>query len=275
MKGPVCRGQVALNVIQDQFWVVFRAPNSAESKLGRAHARHRRAQPAACPPPTRATSACSPGATTPSWKPGTCKNKSQALALVNDRHLPTVDHLWDGDGSNPTAGLTVFRHFDSASVIRGLVGERPQTAMVFGYPLFERMHYLLLAGFDIYGNIGHQLATRLYMDFLRMEGELDFLALLPTKDRQAVLDHWYRGRSEPTDPLSRRCQRLFPARKRDALPQRRSPRRTLRSRACARRTGARAGARLERRTRAERQPKSSNSSACRRSAASRLRKCPS
>lgn len=33
MKGPVCRGQVALNVIQDQFWVVFRAPNSTESKL--------------------------------------------------------------------------------------------------------------------------------------------------------------------------------------------------------------------------------------------------
>lgn len=46
--------------------------------------------------------------------------------------------------------------------------------LVIGYPLFERMHYLLLAGYDVYGNIGHQLATRLYMDFLRMEGELNF-----------------------------------------------------------------------------------------------------
>ena len=82
--------------------------------------------------------------------------------------------------------------------------------MVFGYPLFERMHYLLLAGFDIYGNIGHQLATRLYMDFLRMEGELDFLALLPTKDRQAVLDQWYRGRSEPQTRYLADANAYFP-----------------------------------------------------------------
>ena len=51
--------------------------------------------------------------------------------------------------------------------------------MVIGYPLLERIHYLLVAGFDVYGNVGHQLTTRLYMDFLRMEGEMNFLALLP------------------------------------------------------------------------------------------------
>jgi len=209
MKGPVCRGQVALNVIQDQFWVVFRAPNSAESKLV-----------------ARMLDADAPNLQLPAahqsnvgllaWRDYAklearhLKDKSQALALVDDRHLPKVDGLWDGDGSNPTAGLTVFRHFDSASVLRGLVGERPQTAMVFGYALFERMHYLLLAGFDIYGNIGHQLATRLYMDFLRMEGELDFLALLPIKDRQAVLDYWYRGRSEPQTRYLADANAYFP-----------------------------------------------------------------
>jgi hypothetical protein len=209
MKGPVCRGQVALNVIQDQFWVVFRAPNSTESKLV-----------------ARMLDADAPNLQLPAahqsnvgllaWRDYAklearhLQTKSQALTLVDDRHLPTVDHLWDGDGRNPTAGLTVFRHFDSASVVRGLVGDRPQTAMVFGYPLFERMHYLLLAGFDIYGNIGHQLATRLYMDFLRMEGELDFLALLPIKDRQAVLDHWYRGRSEPQTRYLADANTYFP-----------------------------------------------------------------
>jgi len=209
MKGPVCRGQVALNVIQDQFWVVFRAPNSTESKLV-----------------ARMLDADAPNLQLPAahqsnvgllaWRDYAklearhLQTKSQALALVDDRHLPTVDQLWDGDGRNPTAGLTIFRHFDSATVVRGLVGERPQTAMVFGYPLFERMHYLLLAGFDIYGNIGHQLATRLYMDFLRMEGELDFLALLPTKDRQAVLDHWYRGRSAPQTRYLADANAYFP-----------------------------------------------------------------
>jgi hypothetical protein len=33
----------------------------------------------------------------------------------------------------------------------------------------------------------------MYMDFLRMEGESNFLALLPLKDRDQVRDRWYRG----------------------------------------------------------------------------------
>jgi hypothetical protein len=48
------------------------------------------------------------------------------------------------------------------------------------------------------------------MDFLRMEGELDFLALLPIKDRQAVLDHWYRGRSEPQTRYLADANAYFP-----------------------------------------------------------------
>jgi hypothetical protein len=209
MKGPVCRGQVALNVIQDQFWVLFRAPGSVESKLV---ARMLDADA----PNLQLPAALQSNAGLFAWRDYAklearhLRDKSQALALVHAKQLPTISDLWDGDGRNPSAGLTVLRHFDSASVLHGLVGERPQTAMVFGYPLFERMHYLLLAGFDIYGNIGHQLTTRLYMDFLRMEGELDFLALLPAKDRQAVLDYWYRGRSEPQTRYLADANAYFP-----------------------------------------------------------------
>ncbi len=251
MKGPVCRGQVALNVIQDQFWVVFRAPNSTESKLV-ARMLDTDAPNLQLPAAHRSNVGLLAWRDYAKLEARHLQTKSRTLALVDARHLPTVEHLWDGDGRNPTAGLTVFRHFDSASVVRGLVGEQPQTAIVFGYPLFERMHYLLLAGFDIYGNIGHQLTTRLYMDFLRMEGELDFLALLPIKDRQAVLDHWYRGRSEPQTRYLADANAYFPRAERDALPQRRHARRTVRSGARPRRAGSRAGARLERRPRAGR-----------------------
>ncbi|MBL8414695.1 MAG: fatty acid cis/trans isomerase [Propionivibrio sp.] len=209
MMGPVCRGQVALNVIQDQFWVVFRAPDSTESQLV-ARLLDTDAPNLQLPAAHRSNVGLLAWRDYAKLETRHLQTKSQVLAQVDERHLPTVEHLWDGDGGNPTAGLTVIRHFDSASVIRGLVGERPQTAVVFGYPLFERMHYLLLAGFDIYGNIGHQLATRLYMDFLRMEGELDFLALLPIKDRQAVLDHWYRGRSEPQTRYLADANAYFP-----------------------------------------------------------------
>src|SRR5262249_51690761 len=64
-----------------------------------------------------------------------------------------------------------------------------------GYPLLERIHYLLVAGYDVYGNAGHQLATRMYFDFMRMEGEINFLGLLPRAARQGVRDRWYRGAS--------------------------------------------------------------------------------
>ncbi|HEX6736308.1 MAG TPA: fatty acid cis/trans isomerase, partial [Azonexus sp.] len=197
MKGPVCRGQVALNVINDHFWVVFVAPNNRENRLMNDMVD-------AAMPALRLPAEHESTARLTAWRQYSeletryLEAKSAVLAKSASKDfLPGVDKLWDGDGHNPNAALTVFRHFDSASVVRGLAGERPQTTLLLGYPLLERMHYLLVAGFDVYGNVGHQLATRLYMDFLRMEGELNFLTLLPLADRQPVLDHWYRGRSEP------------------------------------------------------------------------------
>ena len=44
---------------------------------------------------------------------------------------------------------------------------------MLSYPLFERIAYLLVVGFDVFGNVAHQLDARLYMDFLRMEGEFN------------------------------------------------------------------------------------------------------
>ena len=105
----------------------------------------------------------------------------------------TLDLVWDGDGWNQNAALTIFRHFDSATVVQGLVGDNPKTAWVIDYPLLERIHYLLVAGFDVYGNVGHQLNSRLYMDFLRMEAEFSFLTLLPRERREEEWNYWYRG----------------------------------------------------------------------------------
>jgi hypothetical protein len=82
---------------------------------------------------------------------------------------------------------------DSASVNYGFIGDYPETTWVIDYSVLERIHYLLVAGFDVYGNLGHQLNTRLYMDFLRTEGEDYFLALLPADRRQAIRDAWYQG----------------------------------------------------------------------------------
>ncbi|GAL09318.1 fatty acid cis/trans isomerase [Vibrio astriarenae] len=92
------------------------------------------------------------------------KSEFSTKEFENDVAL-NLDLIWAGDGQNPNAALTVFRHFDSASVVQGLVGTPPKTAWVLDYALLERIHYLLVAGFDVYGNFGHQLVTRMFMDF--------------------------------------------------------------------------------------------------------------
>ncbi len=70
----------------------------------------------------------------------------------------------------------------------------PKTAWVLDYPTFERMYYDLVAGFDVYGNVTHQVATREYMNFLRIEAEGQFLRLLPASERGRIFGEWYRGR---------------------------------------------------------------------------------
>jgi len=60
------------------------------------------------------------------------------------------------------------------------------------YSLLERIYYLLVAGYDVYGNITHNLNSRLYMDFLRMEGEANFISFLPSDARADALSRWYR-----------------------------------------------------------------------------------
>jgi hypothetical protein len=194
IKGTVCRGQIALSVINDRFWVFFLNPNlptlDRDAEFLANQADYLRL-------PAESGSNAFPldwlgyGRNQMKFLRAKAEYAANTLKILDVP--PTLDLLWDGDGINPSAGLTVFRHFDQGSVVQGLVGAPPKTAWIIGYPLLERIHYLLVAGFDIYGNVGHQLNTRIYMDFLRMEGEANFIALLPKSSRQSVRDYWYRG----------------------------------------------------------------------------------
>ncbi|WP_432454411.1 fatty acid cis/trans isomerase [Agarivorans sp. QJM3NY_29] len=193
MKGPVCRGQVALNVIQDHFWVYFVTPAHQYEKL---QADFLAAQSEHLRMPSVEQSNVLPLSTWISYSKRhrqymEARIKSQQNWLKEDAGRIDLDLIWDGDGNNSNAALTIFRHFDSASVVRGSVGKPPKTAWILDYSLFERIHYLLVAGYDPYGNLGHQLVTRLYMDFLRMEGEFNFASLLPAQARYDELRRWY------------------------------------------------------------------------------------
>ena len=101
------------------------------------------------------------------------------------------DAIWKGSSPADAPLLTIYRHFDSASVHKGPLGSLPKTLWVIDYPLLERLYYALVAGFDIYGTAGHQLTARLYMDRLRIEGESYFLDFMPPEKRQEIMQSWY------------------------------------------------------------------------------------
>ncbi|MEN8246473.1 MAG: fatty acid cis/trans isomerase [Thermodesulfobacteriota bacterium] len=193
IKGPVCRGQVALNVVNDHFFVAFFDPEKDRISND-----------------TQFLADVSPLLAIPSEKESTLRflktwhryaglqkkyleaKEKYLMELNPDDKGNDMTHVWNGGHVNPNALLTVFRHFDSASVVNGFVGQMPKTGWVVDFPLFERIHYLLVAGFNVFGNVGHQVETRLYMDFLRMEGENNMLSFLPIENRREIWNHWYR-----------------------------------------------------------------------------------
>lgn len=207
IKGPVCRGQMALNVINDHFWVVFADPelNAVEHEAAFLQQfRNRISMPAEADSNALPTNWIAYAEQERDY----IKARNEYLNKNAEGRFPNdLSFVWQGNGTNDNLALTVFRHNTAATVVKGLVGEKPQTAWVITYPLFERIHYLLVAGYDVYGNIGHQLNSRMYMDFLRMEGETNFLSLLPAKTRKQVWDRWYRGLVSPVETFVQSANR--------------------------------------------------------------------
>lgn len=195
IKGPVCRGQIALNVIDDHFWVFFTDPETQPKNLGKFLAEQ--SDNLAMPGESQSNAVI-----VANWvKLSLARNNyiKNKIAFDTEQQQGTpqgLENIWEGYGHNANAALTIFRHFDSSTVTKGLVGQAPKTAWVIDYPLLERIHYLLVADFDVFGNVGHQLNTRLYMDFLRMEGESNFLSLLPVEERNKLWQHWYRNSAQ-------------------------------------------------------------------------------
>ena len=195
IKGPVCRGQIALNVIEDQFWVFFFDPDAPTASADDEFLINN-ADNLASPSELEDTfNLLSVNLHYKGLFQNYIRQRDKEAEKFETVSLPeAMPYLWDGDGhTNRNAALTIFRHFDSASVNYGMLGDYPDTAWVLDYSVLERIHYLLVAGFDVYGNVGHQLNTRLYMDLLRTEGENFFLVFLPVETRHQLIDEWYQG----------------------------------------------------------------------------------
>ncbi len=194
IRGPACRGQVAVNVIEDRFWVMFLTPGADLSVADPEYL-------AAATPFLGLPAEHVEGPLLDRLVPAYLDHHRQYAELREKRYNaadqqsagPSLDAIWLGDKNAGASLLTVFRHFDNATVVSGFVGDVPETAWVIDFPTLERIYYNLVAGFDVFGSVGHQITTRVYMDLLRMESEDLFLSFLPSDHRRSIHDDWYRG----------------------------------------------------------------------------------
>ncbi len=187
IRGPVCRGQIATDVIRDNFWTLFQDP---DHDLYITDARYRGQATPLLAMPGQIDDV---GSVLSLWlKYRDKRNEYEALRRDSYADLPppSWSSLWAG---NDNALLSIFRHFDSASVTKGLIGEVPQTLWLFDYPLLERTYYQLAVNFDVFGNVSHQAQTRLYFDLIRNGAEQNFLRLMPADSRDDFLDDWYQN----------------------------------------------------------------------------------
>lgn len=199
IKGAVCRGPTAVNVIDEQFHVLFLDPK-ADHFVNDADYAAKVAEQLRIPAHygNKVKMIDISDKLVPFVRSELKQRMNTYRAMRDQKYSQdrpqgySLNDIWDGDGHNPNAVLTVFRHYDSAQVMTGAWGGTPKTAWVLDYPLFERIVYNLVAGFDVFGNMGHQLLTRVYMHYIRMESEEHFLSFLPRDSRAPLRSYWYR-----------------------------------------------------------------------------------
>lgn len=201
IKGPVCYGTAAVNSIDEQFYVFFLNPD-ADPFISRSHGASpdefaRQAIPELSMPGEYGVD-IEPASIPFSWvglmnKRNTYRDLRFAYGARLRPRGYTLKDVWDGEGSNPNAVLTVLRHDDSAYVLHGARGDLSRTVAMVDYGIFERLCYNLVVNWDSYSNTGYQLMTRIYMGMLRMDWEELFLQFLPSSERSRIRSEWYQG----------------------------------------------------------------------------------
>lgn len=192
IRGPVCRGSIATDVIRDHFWLLFQRPDRDLYITSAAHRTH--VDPLLGLPGQRNGISD----LLPQWTRYTRLRNQYSVQRERDyaRAQPqgaAFEDIWNGDGHNRNALQTIVRHHDSASVSKGLHGEIPQTIWWMDYPLFERTYYSLVVNFNVFDTVSHQAQTRLYFDLIRHGAETNFLRLMPPAARKPLLDDWYQS----------------------------------------------------------------------------------
>ncbi len=195
IRGPVCRGQMALNVIHDHFWIMFKDPEY-DATLKNSSFLLLQSENLSLPIESATQNILDTFSDAYRKK---YTNYYIAKQKLYDETYPDglgLESIWKGSTKDDAPLLTIYRHYDSASVHKGVLGKLPRTVWVVDYSQLERIYYSLVAGYDVFGNISHQTNIRRYADFLRIEGELNFVSYMPKDKRLEMFKSWYIGESD-------------------------------------------------------------------------------
>ncbi|MBT4761521.1 MAG: hypothetical protein HOO06_07485 [Bdellovibrionaceae bacterium] len=208
IRGPVCKGNTAVNSIDEQFYTFFVKPSS--DYMGTLNKKKLGEVALLLDQPASAGSSLS-------IIEGLYKGKFRRWHWQDFREEKakrkkeySVEDIWTGIGANEVGGantsssLTVLRNYDSASVVKGMVGGTSKTVFVLDYSLFERLYYTLVAGFEPFGDAKHHLSSRIYMSMIKMEAEENYLRFLPKQVRQPMRDSWYVETSHKLGKISKK-----------------------------------------------------------------------
>lgn len=195
VRGPVCSSQAAADAIRDHFWVFFLEPSADVTVVD-------------------------PAIGQKSWAPlgsllsTLMKRRISPYSAAVRRLRPkgfSIQDIWNGEGTNPNAMLTIMRHRSSVSVHRGAHGGQPDTVWVLNYANFERIYYNLVVEFMPWENRLHQLGTWNAMSAHRAEAEERFLSFLPEVQRNEIRSEWTRGLGAYENPLQRKLSEGIPS----------------------------------------------------------------
>jgi hypothetical protein len=139
VKGPVCSGSIAVNSIQEQFYVLFMNPQSDLMVRSPVYAE---AIQKILVMPGVFTEKVSGPIDFYKFNDQMSQNRlvyrqveRDQLQKLSPQGYGLAD-LWDGNQTNDNALLTVFRHDDNATVLKGARGDLSKTAFVLDYSVF-------------------------------------------------------------------------------------------------------------------------------------------
>lgn len=210
--GPVCRGQLAVDSIEDHFWVFFMSPDSDPMLNDNGDFINANAALIGA-----AGVAGSSFELNMNRKLGEFRKKRQELYknFVFDKTalwLGEDESKYNSNQKNNYPVLTILRHFDNATVLKGPLGNIPKTIWLIDYHIFEDMYYNLVAGYDLFSGNFHHLRTRFHMDGSRVNGQDLFLGLLPEPYKSVLRNSWhinYKKSFDATNVLSKGLNKIL------------------------------------------------------------------